>query len=442
MLHRARRPRSVANAATPSKAQRDPVDDLNSNASPPGDEEIVQERSTPSRKAAGSKVRVLVLCTLYPPAFNGGGPIRSLEAFVAEAPENVEIAVLTSDRDVGSSNRLPVARNRWTRRAGVVSYYISTNRPLKLWKSWKLARKWRPDVLYLKSFFSPSFAIAPQLLARIGWWRSAQVVLAPSGELNRGALALKARKKHTYLSFYRRLNLSKGVIWHASSADEASAIRCIFGTDRVMVRENETLLPDKPAAPTTATAGHLRAVFMARISPIKGLDILLRALAFANQPVALDIYGPEEDQAYTDMCKSLAAMVPDFVEVTFCGSADRADVRTVLSGYDILMLPTAGENFCHAIAEALSVSCPVMCTPHTPWTKRLENGGGVVVGSRVVGNWAEAINSYALRSTDDRAQRRWRCGEAYLEWCAEEKGPHLLELIGRELAKRPLNRQA
>lgn len=377
-------------------------------------------------------LRVLVLCTLYPPATNGGGPVRTLDALVRDAPESFKVAVLTSDRDLGLPDRLPVARNCWTLRSGVRSYYISTDRPGQLCKSWIAARRWRPDMVYINSFFSPEFSIAPQLLGRIGWWRGAQILLAPRGEFNSGALALKSRKKRAYFFFYRLTRLYGRVVWHASSEHEASSIRSALESKQVIVRENETLLPAHPATPANAAAGPLRAVFLARISPIKGLDILLRALSLTSYPVVLDIYGPEEDRIYAATCKSLASLVAKDVKVTFCGPADAEIVRTVLSAYDVFMLPTASENFGHAIAEALSVSCPVMCTPFTPWTKRLEGGGGIVVASRAVDDWTKAIDEYASLSPDNRIQRRSRAARTYMQWRTEEKGPHVFDLIRRD----------
>ena len=276
------------------------------------------------------------------------------------APENMEIAVVTSDRDLQAIERLPVPGNRWIVNERTSVYYTSTNRPIALLRSWLSARRWRPDVIYLNSFFAPGFSIFVQLLARFHWWRGATLVMMPSGQLNPGALDIKSGKKALYLSLYRRFHFVNHVLWHASSNDEVANIAKVFHVQQILVRENESLLPECANPPATAATKTLRAVFLARISRIKGLDVILNALCASSHPVVLDVYGPEEDPAYLKECRAIAALTPGKVTVNFLGAVKTTDVRRVISAYDLFLLPTGGENFSHGIAEALSVSCPVM----------------------------------------------------------------------------------
>ena len=78
-----------------------------------------------------------------------------------------------------------------------------------------------------------------------------------------------------------------------------------------------------------------------------------------------------------------------------------------------MLMPTAGENFGHVIAEALSVSCPVMCTPATPWTECLTAGGGLVVDTLEPHDWRVAIERLAAASPAERLAFRLRAGEAF-----------------------------
>lgn len=391
--------------------------------------ETAGPRLSPEADPVLPAMRVLIVGASYPPAFKGGGPIRTLAALVDSAPSDVEIAVLSSDRDLGSTERLPVPRNCWTRYLGVKAYYVSADRPRELWKSWMAMRRWRPDVIYLNSFFSPVFSIAPQILGRMHWWRGATMMVAPRGEFNQGALALKARKKKLFLSAYRIFRFAPMVLWHASNDDEAARVSSTLDVEKIVVREDDTLLPPDPRPPPATKPGPLRAVFLARISPIKGLDILLRAIECVEQSVILDVYGPEEDRVYARTCRALATNAAKGATVTFKGPVDAQSVRSVLSCYDLFVLPTAGENFGHSIAEALSVSCPVMCTADTPWTECLESGGGVVVASRSPQAWSASIDQYAAQTPEDRFRLRAISGAAYGRWRSEAKGPHVFNLV-------------
>lgn len=406
---------------------------LHSMTHPVGHSGTGAEGGQPTPAQMSKLLRVLAFSAFYPPAFLGGGPIRTLEAVMHTSPEDVEVAVMTSDRDLGTADRLAVASNRWVTRDGVPVYFASADKPLQLCRSWWAARAWRPDVIYVNSFFSPEFSIAVQLLSRLGWWRGALLVVEPCGQMNPGALGIKSRRKKIYCALYRRSGMLARVLWHASSDVERANIREVFDTSDVIVREDETLLPKRPVPPSVPANGPLRAVFLARISRIKGLDIVLRALCSSRQHVILDVFGPPEDSLYLDECKAIAALVPASVTVNFLGTVKASEVMRVLNGHEVMLLPTDGENFGHAIAEALSASCPVMCTPFTPWTDRLQSGGGVVVPSRDVNDWSVALDNYASLPGDVRNERRTNAGAAYVRWQAEEKGPHVFELFPEQL---------
>jgi len=49
-------------------------------------------------------------------------------------------------------------------------------------------------------------------------------------------------------------------------------------------------------------------------------------------------------------------------------------VCQTLAAYHLFLLPTRGENFGHAILEALSAGCPVLISDQTPW-RGLESSG-------------------------------------------------------------------
>lgn len=376
--------------------------------------------------AIDSELMVVVLAGLYPPAKHGGGPIRTLEALVQLAPDDVRLAVVAGDQDLGSYERLGVPRNSWTLRDGVRCYYVSADQPGRLLRMWREVAGLRPDLVYLNSFFSVQFSIVPQLLRRIGWCRGSTILLAPRGEFSAGALGLKSGKKRMYMRFYLALGFDRRVIWQASSSNERTDIRAIWGSNqRVIIHEDETLLPIKACASVLSAGNGLRVIFLGRISPMKGLDVLLQAVIKAGGGILLDIYGPEEDPVYSRRCRRLAAGSPGTVVVRFLGAVDPKVVRSVFARYDLFALPTAGENFCHAIAESLSVGTPVMCTDRTPWTERLLAGGGTVVNSRAPQDWTHAIDEYARLDSSVLNDRRIGAARAYESWRTEDKGAHI-----------------
>ncbi|WP_348790206.1 glycosyltransferase [Leifsonia sp. NPDC080035] len=290
----------------------------------------------------------------------------------------------------------------------------------------------RPEVLYFNGFFDPRFSIFPQLLWRVRFWGPTTRLLAPRGEFGEGALSRRSAKKRAFIALYRALRLHRGLYWHASSEVEAGDIRRLWGGDaRIVIRQNETQLPVSALEPEPV-GETLRAVFLGRLVEHKGLHIALAALADVPVPVELDVYGPEEDPAYVERCKTIATALPDTIRVRFHGSVDPDHSRAALEGHELLLMPTAGENFGHVIAEALSVSCAVMCTTRTPWTETLESGGGWAL-DRSQSAWEDALRRYAELSTGERDASRTRAGEAYAEWRARPTQPHVLELVRSEI---------
>ena len=381
--------------------------------------------------------QVAVFADFFPPAFRGGGPIRTLEALVASAPQQFSVSVLTSDRDLNSIERLPVASNEWTKSGKASVYYASIDKPVKLVQALYRLRRERPQILYLNSFFSPRLSVLPQLLSGFFFWGRSSRLVAPRGEFGNGALQRRWFKKKAFILAYRLLRLDRNVYWHASSKDEAANIKSVWGSSaRILIREDETSLPST-ASPVSATRHEsigLRAVFLSRLVEHKGLLILLKALSKVTAHVTLDIYGPEEDKSHVAQCQLVADQLPNHINVRFFGVIPQETVRTTLGLYDVLLMPTAGENFSHVIAESLSVSCPVMCTPDTLWTTVLNNGGGYVVEDRSIAAWSQAVNKYAELPAKELVVRREQAEQAYARWKATSDGPHIFELLEGELS--------
>src|SRR5690606_30890257 len=133
------------------------------------------------------------------------------------------------------------------------------------------------DILYVNSFFSLWFSILPQILARLRLLKANAVCVAPRGELDAGALAIKAKRKRIFISIFRLLGFSRRLIWHASTPLEASSVARAFPGAKVLIKENETLLSPRE----TVSRDHtwpLKLLYLGRVSPKKRLHLLIEAL--------------------------------------------------------------------------------------------------------------------------------------------------------------------
>jgi glycosyltransferase involved in cell wall biosynthesis len=373
--------------------------------------------------------RVLATCSAFEPGFRGGGVVRSMAAVVDTLPDHIDLTLVTSDHDIGATHAYPGLSGRWITRSGARIFYLGTRHIGQWSRLWREIHGTRYHLLYVNSLFSPGHSIIPLLAIRLGLIRGDNLLIAPRGELGRGALALKSRKKRIFLSLWRPLVTGMRPIWHASTEEEAADVSSVFPGAIVEIGLDQHALPIEPLLPDLdAATATTKLVFISRVVPKKNLDLSLLALASIERPVIFDIYGPLEDARYWARCQSLIADLPGHVVVRYHGELAPNLVRETFRQYDAFVFPTASENFGHVIAEALSASCPVICSDQTRWTDLLRAGGGAVADLTVASLSAEITRTAAM-SVELRRGARFAAGEAYRRWRAGNADINILEKV-------------
>jgi glycosyltransferase involved in cell wall biosynthesis len=326
-----------------------------------------------------NQVIILVFCDYYLPGYKAGGPVRTLSNMIDLLGYRYSFEVLTRDRDLGEQE--PYSSDYTATKTRIGKAHV-TFLPL-LRQSFSALKNeicsFQYDLLYLNSFFSINFSIKPLLLRRIGLVPEKPVILAPRGEFSTAAMNIRGLKKRIFICAARITGIHKKVVWQASSHYEAEDIRRHWGEDvHIIVAADlsaaiSSPLPDNKK---TKVRGCLNAVFLSRISEMKNLDFALRLLDGLRGLVNFDIYGPIEDCDYWKGCQGIIEHLPDNIIVRYCGEIPNEQVNDVLSRYDLFLLPTKGENFGHAIFEALSSGCPVLISDRTPWRELRKLGIG------------------------------------------------------------------
>ena len=323
---------------------------------------------------------VLVLAGHYLPGFKYGGPVRTLANLVERLGDEFLFRVVTSDRDLGDLEPYPdVPVLEWQSLGkGLVCYLPPAHQGFSGLR--RMLRETPYDLLYLNSLFSPRYTILPLLLLRAKAVPMRPVLLAPRGELATGALAVKSWKKRLYLFVARWTGLYRRIVWQASSEHEERDIRRAFGARaRVLIAPNlpppaseQQACPERPPK----QPGRLRALYLGRIAVNKNLTGALQMLGRVEGAVDLDVYGPLEDPVYWRRCQALIETLPPGCRARYRGVVEPERVPAVLRGYDLLWLPTHGENFGQAIFEALLAGCPVLISDRTPWRGLAGRGVG------------------------------------------------------------------
>jgi glycosyltransferase involved in cell wall biosynthesis len=350
--------------------------------------------------AGSGRIRkvVFILVGYYLPGFKGGGPTRSISNLVSALGKEFTFKVITLDRDLGAALPYPgVSAGRWIRVGNADVMYLTPGFRGLLRMIGLLRSLDQSAVLYLNSFFSRRFSMLAIFLGRLGMIHPGSLVIAPRGEFSPGALQLKSGRKVPYIRLSRWLGLYRSVTWHASSQLEAANILEWFGgvgviriasviskssecneiSTNPILRTPHSLISQAGTTSRTRSnkaAGHLRVVFLSRISPMKNLLGALRMLQDVAGEVSFDIYGPLEDSEYWNVCKKAIDTLPPNIRALYAGEVEHDRVFDVFAEYDLFLFPTMGENYGHVICEALGAGCPVLISDQTPW-RELENAG-------------------------------------------------------------------
>lgn len=366
-------------------------------------------------RTRGSKLTVLTFASFYLPGFRAGGPIRSISSLVDALGDDIEFRIVTADRDLGDQHPYPgLQADSWVPVGKALVRYLPP-RQRNIFTYARLMHDTPHDCLYFNSFFDPRFTVQPLLARRFRLAPTSPVIIAPRGEFSEAALNLKAFKKAVFLKASRLMRLHTGITWHASSVYERDDVLRVFkhaypnvqtASDIRLAPPLSTNLNGFGASSRRHAAGPLKLVFLSRISPMKNLLFALQALALVRQDVVFDIYGPQEDMAYWEKCNVAIGNLPSNIKVTVHGAVAAEDVVTKLASYNVLLLPTLGENFGHIIAEALQAGLRLIISDRTPWRGLAEANVGVDLPLDSVEAFTLAIEEEASRVPDGHEGER------------------------------------
>jgi len=323
-------------------------------------------------KRAEDRKNILIVVDYFKPGFKGGGHIRSISNMIDQCRSHFDFYVLTRDRDFRDAEAYPNIRtNEWLEKYNCRVLYLSPeNQNFKSLK--KVINENSCKLIYLNGFFS-LLSIKSIILRRLGKISNKPFLLAFRGEFSPSVLRtskFKFIKKMVFIHLSRMTGLYRGILWHATSEAECGQLVSYF-RGRIFVAPN---LPPRPILHQERDHDQIdkipqeaRFVFISRISVVKNLDYALEVLKEIKGNVIFDIFGTIEDLRYWKQCERLIAESPANVHINYRGPVPNEEVELTIKKYQYFLFPTRGENFGHAILEALAAGRPVVISDQTPW---------------------------------------------------------------------------
>lgn len=182
-------------------------------------------------------------------------------------------------------------------------------------------------------------------------------------------------KKRLVHWLFEDANFAHARLWRALTSKEAEQIRARGISAPIVIAPNGLNLESylRPADLSTPIETPLiarlkkagpRLLFLGRIHPKKGLDLLLPAwagLAAERKDWELVIAGPDE-QGYLAEIRKWAQAAHIEPQVRFTGAVTGQAKNVLLHSADLFVLPSYSEGFSMSLLEALACEVPVVAT--------------------------------------------------------------------------------
>jgi glycosyltransferase involved in cell wall biosynthesis len=343
-----------------------------------------------------------------------GGPSVSVSNMLkALRRRGITVDLATTDDD-GDTARLDVPVDRFVEVDGqrvryfprqTVKYAFSA--PML---SWLRAHLHHYDVVHTHGLFG----FAP--LAAAWCARSARIpyIMRPAGVLDTWGLRNKSRviKAISVRMVEGPLLTAAAAVHFTTPLEQARAARLALPIRPIVLPTGVEvdLSPEEVCAPPAARdlAARRMILYLARIHPIKRVDILLQAYgALANREQTRLVLAGDGDAALIERLKRMAEELGVGTDVRWVGFAAGALKRWLLANAAVFVLPSDSENFGIAVVEAMNAGLPVVVTRGcglADFVRR--HGAGVVTDGS-----AEALRAALSELLGDES-RRVRMGEA------------------------------
>ena len=346
-----------------------------------------------------------------------GGPSQMvLGLSKALAAEGIEVTLITTNSNGDTYQPpldVPIAQP--IQQDGYEIIYFPCS-PFRRYKfsvgllQWLTKNAHKYDVAHIHALFSPVSTAA----ATIARNKQLPYILRPLGTLDPADLQKKKQLKQIYGRLLEKPNLAGAAGIHFTSLEEAKV------SERYGTKTKDLVIPLGVDLPSNLPAkGKARArlgiksdcpliLFMSRIDPKKGLDLLLPALE-KLQAAELDFHfvlagGNPQDVDYKDRIKQAIQTSTLAEHTTITGFVIGELKLALLQDADVFVLPSYYENFGIAVAEAMAIGIPVVISDRVHIWQDIQSANAGWVTPCEVGELTKALQS-AIETPEERKQR-------------------------------------
>lgn len=366
-------------------------------------------------------MRVLHVSPYFAPALQYGGPPASILGLckgLQRAGVDVEVITTTAN---GATPLTPSA-SEGSRYDGVPVRYVAAAFPRRFFgasvRAPLAAALAQADVCHIHGVWN----VPEWWASRLARTHDVPYVISPRGMLQPQAMQRSRWRKAVAYTLLERRNLEAASLLHATSDQEADAIRALDLGVPVAVVPNGV---DLDAAGQSSGSQRARlgippdafvVLFLGRMHQIKRLDLLADAFATVratHRSAHLVLAGPDEHGLIPGLTRRLSVHA-DAVHAV--GEVAGDEKWTLLKDADVMVQCSDSESFGVAVVESLAAGVPVIATRTTPW-RELE--------ARACGFWVDqdaAAIADAIRTLANDPARAATMGERAAAFARERFG--------------------
>lgn len=353
-----------------------------------------------------------------------GGPsqmVLGLSSALAKAGAEVTILTTDSNGDTGEAP-LDVPLDYPVEQDGYFIRYFRCS-PFRRYKfsvellKWLSQHSYEFDIAHIHALFSPVSSAA----ATVARSRNLPYLMRPLGTLDPADLQKKKQLKKVYAALIERGNLAGAAAIHFTSLQEAKV------SERFGTKTKDVVIPLGVQLPEV-TAGMAKSqlnlpgdvpilLYMSRIDPKKGLDLLIPALekllAEGIQFHFVLAGGNPQDPEYEQQIKQQVSLSP-LAKCTTIPGFVKGDLKAaLLQDADLFVLPSYYENFGIAVAEAIASATPVVISQGVYIWEDIQRAEAGWVCECEVNSLKDALRE-ALGNAQER-RRRGENGKQYAQ---------------------------
>ncbi|NEO31576.1 MAG: glycosyltransferase [Symploca sp. SIO3C6] len=361
-----------------------------------------------------------------------GGPSQMVKNFSAAlASQGVEVMVLTTDSN-GDIDQPPldVPLDTPVEQDGYQVRYFRCS-PFRRYKFSLVLLRWlwqhasEYHLAHIHALFSPVSTAA----ATVARWRQLPYLLRPLGTLDPADLQKKKQIKQLYGTLLEKPNLAGAAGIHFTSVQEAKiserfgtqasdvviplGVKPIAKQSKGLARSKWTIAEDLPLV-----------LFMSRIDPKKGLNLLIPALEKlleSNRDFHFVLAGTNpQDPDYELQIQKQLKSSSLAGRTTIAGFVTGDLKEALLQDADLFVLPSYYENFGIAVAEAMVAGTPVVISDQVHIWEEVKNSEAGWVGPCEVEALAELLQEALsdLGELHRRGENAQQCALSNYSWSA------------------------